>query len=481
MITVTHNGDDITSEVGTDDFEISSERNSTRDTFRFRVEKQPGGFTPELNAEIIVTKDSVTIFGGSIVSMETSIEEIPTVIYEVECLDFTQQADRRLIEERFIDTSINDIIATLVTDYAPGYTTVNVMAPQVVSRISFNRLTFSECLDKLAKLSNFSWYIDYDKDVHFFAKAQELAPFNLSDTSANYVFESLRIRSDLSQLRNIVQVQGGDYPSAERTTLHAGDGERTEFPTNFKFATVPVVKVNGLIKTVGVENLDVTGFDCYWSFQEKYVRFDPASIPAAPGGGDTTNIELIGNPLVPLVAIIPDNDSIAEFGEFEHSITDKTLRTQDDAIGRGIAELEAYAAELTEASFDTTTPGLMSGQLMTIDSALHGVTADYVIQSVNFRPYPNGASLDGVWSVSLASSASLTLVEALRSLLKQEELEADEMEVLLAFYTFADRGIGSDEADDAEYTVAPYLLADENGDVLPGYAPFICNFCKLEP
>lgn len=456
MITITHNGTDITDKVDTGSFAITDERNSIRDTLNFTVLKLPGGFTPVLDAEIIVTRDGTRIFGGTILSMETSIEAVPTVQFDVECVDFTRQLDRKLVTERFIDQTGDAIIEALRDDYAPTFTIANVNAPQTIDRISFNRLTLSECLDKLAKLNNFNWYVDYNKDIHFFAKNDELAPFNISDTSNNFIFSSLRIRSDLSQLKNLIEVQGGEVPIAARSTLHAGDGETTEFPTNFKFAEKPTVTVDGVTKTVGTEYLDTEGFDCYWSFQQKYVRFDATAIPAAPGSG-TTNIVLTGQPLVPLITVVPDNDSITEFGEYEYAVTEKTLGSENQTIDRGLAELEAYANEITEASFETYTPGLRSGQLITIDSALHGVTADYVIQSVNFRPYPNGSELDGVWSVSLASTATMTLVEALRALLRDEDLEDDELQVLLAFYRFTDAASAVDSVDEPETTTGPYV------------------------
>ncbi|MGR3504907.1 MAG: hypothetical protein ACU0B7_03440 [Paracoccaceae bacterium] len=478
MIIVTHNGTDITDKIDTGSFAITDERNSTRDTFDFVIEKTPGGFSPELNAEIIATKNGTRIFGGTILSMETSVEGASTVVYSVECVDFTRQLDRRLVRERFIDQTGDEIIAFLRTNYAADFTVVNVDAAFEVGRISFNRLTVSQCLDKLAKLNNYNWYVDYNKDIHFFAKNAEPAPFNISDTSDNFIFNSLRIRSDLSQLRNIIEVEGGETPIAARSTLHAGDGETTEFATNFKFAEKPTVTVNGVAQTVGTEYLDLEGFDCYWSFTEKYVRFDDTNIPAAPGTG-STNIVLTGQPLVPLIAVVPDETSITQYGEYEFAVTENTLRSQDQTIGRGLAELEAYADEINEGSFETYTPGLRSGQLITIASELHGVTADYVIQSVKFSPYPNGSELDGIWSVTLASTATMSLVDALRKLLSDEKLEADERQVLLAFFRFADAATGDDAVDTPETTVRPYYLADGAGVVTAG-TPFICNFAKLE-
>lgn len=455
-IVVTHNGTDITNELN--GLEISDERNSTRNTARFTIEKQPGGFTPVLNAEILITLNGARIFGGSVLALETSVDTPPTVNYDVECVDFSYQLDRKLATERYEGFTAGAIIADLVTTYAPTYTVTGVDAEVDIGSIAFNRLTLSECLDKLAKLTNYLWYVDYYKNIYFFSRESDPAPFNITDASGNYIISSLRIKSDLSQLRNKVMVQGAEQPAdTARTTLHAGDGEKTEFPTNFKFDELPTVLVDGVAQTVGVEYLDTTGFDCYWSRQEKYVRFDPTAIPPAPTTPDTTNVAITGYPLVPVVAEVPDNESIVEFGEFEHFVKETTLTTQDETISRGIAELEAYAMELTEATFDTYTVGLRTGQLINITSTLHGVAADYVVQSVSFRPYPNGSELDGVWSVSLASAAALTLVEALRSLLKKEELSTDELEILLAFYRFSDSGVGTDDLDDATYTTGPYV------------------------
>lgn len=478
-LVVTHNATDITDSVSPDSFGISDERNSTKDTCSFSIDKLPSGFKPELNATILVTQDGTRIFGGSIIALETEVESPPVVTYSVECVDFTHELDRKLVTERFIGQTADYIIDYIVSNYSTGFTIVNVSAPQTIARISFNRLTISECLNKIAKLNNYNWYVDYNKDIHFFSKNAEPAPFNLTDTSDNYIVSSLRVRSDLSQLRNVVEVIGGETAIDARTTLHAGDGETTEFPTNFKFSSKPTVEVDGVTQTVGTEFIDIDGFDCYWSFQQKYIRFDDTNIPPAPSSG-TTNIETTGTPLVPLVAIVPDNDSISEYGEFEYSVNETSLGSQDQTIDRGIAELESYADSINEASFDTYTRGLCSGQLININSTLHDVNADYVVQSVQFKPFPNGSAVDGIWRVKLASTATMTLVDTLRKLLSDEKLEDDERQVLLAFYRFTDSVTMSDSVATPETTTRPYYLADGAGVVGSGKTPFICNFAVLE-
>lgn len=451
-LTITHNAVDITAQVQTDSVSIIDAINSERDNLKLVIEKLPADtFVPLLNTDVIVTLDGTRIFGGKVINYNSQIVEPPTLQYTVECSDYTHNADRILITERFIGDTANDIIAYLFDTYLPDFTYTNVDVPQVIARISFNRLTMSQALDKLAKLGNFSWYIDYYKDLHFFSKNDEAAPFSLTDTSDNFIPTSLVIRKDISQLRNKIVVEGGKIPTAVRTTTWIGNGTQTEFPTNFEFATEPTVTVNGVAKTVGREYLDTTGFDCYWSFQQKYVRFDPASIPAA-----THPVAMTGQPLVPIVAKVPLPTSIATYGQYEFPITDPTIKSQELAIERAIAELEAWAHANVEAEFATYTAGLRSGQTININSALHGVNEDFVIQRVEFMPYPNGSEKAGVWRASLASTATLTLIKLLQKLLLDEKLEDDELQTLLTYLEFEENAIAGDTIDSITAKTEPY-------------------------
>jgi len=465
MFTITHDGDDITNNVTTDSISILDARNSERDSFVFTVEKTPDvTFVPELNKEVIVVLDSQRIYGGVVINYSSQILEAPNLTYTIECSDFTHTLDSKLVTERFISETGDFIISELFADYAPaGFTMTAVSAPATIAAISFNRLTFSQCLDKLARLLNYSWYIDYNKNLHFFAQNAEAAPFNIEDGDGNHINTSLFLRKDISQLRNSIVVEGGDAPTAERTTVAAGDGESTEFSTNFKFATLPVVTVDGVAQTVGKEFIDSTlgGFDCYWSFTQKYVRFETA--PPVPSSG-TTNVDMTGAPLIPVVAKVPLPSSINKFGLFEYSITDPTLQNSQLAIERAIAELEAHAQENDEGRFETYRAGLRSGQLINVNSVAHGVDELYVIQRVEFRPYPSGSSVAGIWSVELQSTATMTLVQLLQRMLLDEKLEDDEVQTLLTYLTFTDSARASDIIEEIVRYNEPYNWDDVGVD-----------------
>lgn len=455
MLVITHDSVDITANVSTDSMSIADARNSERDSLVFSVEKTPDvAFLPELNKEVIVTLDGTRIYGGIVINYQSQIIEKPNVTYTIECSDFTHLLDSELVTERYIDETGNTIVSDLFSNYAPtGFTANNVVVPNTIQRVSFNRLTLSESLDKLARMLNYSWYIDYNKNLHFFAQNSEPAPFNIADDDGNFIATSLVLRKDITQLRNKIVVEGGEAPTNSRTTKAAGDGETTEFATNYKFESVPTVLLDGVPQTVGKEFLDTSGFDCYWSFQQKYVRFDSA--PPAPSSG-TTNIEMTGQPLVPVIAKVPLPSSINKYGLFEYPIYDETIQNSQQAIERAIAELEAHAEENNEASFETYRAGLRSGQVININSPLHGVNEQFVIQRVDFQPYPNGSDKDGVWSVELQSTATMSLINLLQRMLQDERLDSDEIETLLTYLVFQDGTEASDTIESISSKSEPY-------------------------
>ena len=157
---------------------------------------------------------------------------------------------------------------------------------------------------------NYSWYIDYNKDVHFFAKNTELAPFNLATDTGMFIWDSLKLTEDLTQIRNKVTVIGGEYEANNRTETYVADGEQKQFPLAYKFSKAPAVTVNAVAKTVGVDGLDTVtnedAYDCFWSFNEKYIRFKDSNYPDA-----ADVVAITGSPLLPVVVNVPDQTSIS--------------------------------------------------------------------------------------------------------------------------------------------------------------------------
>lgn len=453
MRTVTIGGLDKTSII--EDLNITDNINSQVDTLNFPITKAPGdSYVPALNAEVIVTRDGVRIFGGVVTSIKDQLLGASSLKFDVTANDFTFQLNQKLAVERYEGQTINYIINDLITKYAPTFTTTNVMADILVNSIAFNRITLSECFRKLAELVNYNWYVDYYKDIHFFPSNGEAAPFNAED--GNYVRDSLTITKEITQLRNRVTVQGGEVPTTTRTVLLAGNGSTATFPTQYKFASLPTVLVGGVPQSVGLDFIDLDGsFDCMWDFNQQYIRFTAGNIPADPGTG--TNISITGEPLLPLLVDIPDSASIAEFGEFEFAITDKNITTEDQAIERALAELKAYASSLAEGQFDTYKPGLRSGQVIRVSDALRGVDEDFVIQRVQYQHLSPDPNYDGVWTVTLATLKTVGIITVLQKLLLKEDLTVDEQIVLLTLIRLEDAFGVSDTMGSVTTQTGPYV------------------------
>lgn len=132
---------------------------------------------------------------------------------------------------------------------------------QVVQYVAFNYVHPSKAIQKLAELFNWNWYVDPNKDIHYFDIFDETSPFDLSDgtptTSGNYVHKSLELVDKVDQLRNAIYVRGGDYLAASLpdNISNQVDGVNNKFRLAFKYANYTLT-VGGIRKAVGIDNID---------------------------------------------------------------------------------------------------------------------------------------------------------------------------------------------------------------------------------
>jgi hypothetical protein len=445
MIAVNIGGTDRTASIEMGSLRITDNINHEVDTAEFSVLKYGAlTYTPEAGQEVIITRDGTRIYYGIIIEIEHTLTGNDIIQYQVSCKDLSHFMDRLLVLERYEDTNLQAVVQDLIVRYGAdqGFTSTNVGGASVsIKSITFNDIPLSACFNKLAQLTGYMWYVDYFKDVHFFEKNDEMAPYNLGDFSANYIYTSLALGDDISQLRNRVKVTGGEAEAEERTELLTGDGEKDIFPLGSKFAELPVIEVDGVPQTVGVEYLQKDeDYDVMWSYQEKYIRFTAGNIPPAPTGA-ATNITVTGIPLRPVIVQRSNNASISQYGVYEHHIINDQLRSREAALQFALADLTSYAQKIRSGSFLTYTAGLRSGQTININSPKRGVDEDFIIQAVSFEQISKD---EYAWRVELATTKTLSMVDALQKLLLQERISLGEDETLLSFFDFADSFLMTD-------------------------------------
>lgn len=384
-------------------------------------------YHPINSGEVVIYNGATKIFGGVIISIQETSEAYKILQYKIEAVDYARLLDGKLVSTEYENQTVNDIIADLFDKYAPaGFTYNNVNCSDIISYIQFNYQPMSQCFRELAELTNYDWYVDYDKDLHFFAKESNTAPFDLNDDDGSYIFDSLDLRKDNTQIRNVVIVRGGEYLADTLTVNIQTNGIDRVYNLPYKY------EYNTLNATLSATNLsigidfsaDPDDYDVLFNKNEKVLKWKETDLPSS-----SAVLTIIGQPYLPVIVKQYNRESIQSMvsaeggdGEYEYLIVDNTINTKEGARERAAAELYAYAATAKEGYFDTYTAGLISGQRIRVNSAVRGVDEYYVINKVTtIMRTPEQPK----YQVSLMTTRTFGMIDMLRKLMQNKTKDVD--------------------------------------------------------
>lgn len=409
------------------------------DRLQFKI-KNYGSKTyrPALGDDITLFDDATKIFGGVVV--ETTEQNDGMLRYfTIICKDYQQTMDRKLVNKTYTNMAVDDIIEDIKTNYMSGFTTTNVTASDTIKKIIFNDVQPSTCLQKLADLvGDCDWYVDYNKDIHFFKEYSVSGPFNLDDTSGNYVFGSLKVSRNINQIRNYVIVRGGDKTSSLLTDTKIADGQQRTFIGKPSLTNLTIQKstnagVDWTTLTIGADGTDdPASKDVLYNTNNGFIIFPDATKPAS---GDY--IKWSGNQTYPIKVVRSDLNSIATYGEYQYIIRDSTIKSEEQAIQRAKAEIKKYGARANEGYFRTTRSGLKSGQKITINSPICGINNEtFKITRVTMK---TRSSDSFEYEVQLLASENIGIIDVLGKLLvtdQADQYETLENEILVQVYGY---------------------------------------------
>ena len=437
--------------------------NQKTDTLEFDIIYHAGQtFRPAPNSEVEMLDGVTKIFAGVIHSVQKKIESDNRVRYKVKAKDYSYDLDRQLVIEGYDDKTVNYIIDDILTNFTDGsFTDTNVDCALTITKVTFDRITVTAAIQKLADLTGYSWYVDYDKDIHFFERNKNPAAFNIADGDGNHIPETLNVTNDLSQIRNRVFIKGGEIEGTSRSEPFDGDGVKLLFRTANKFSSKPVVEVDSVAQIVGIDFLDnEDDFDCFWDYNQKYIRFKVDTVPGA--GAD--NVEVVGVPLYNLVVQVEEPNSIARYGVFEFAKIDKTIKSREEAVSYAKTEIEAYQNGIIEGGFDTYESGLRSGMIINVNSTLLNVNEDFLIQSVAFQMITRETF---IYKVKLATLRTVGIIDFLIGLLKAgDRLIEEKGDVVLEKTVFPIEDVEIDEDVEINTDDYPQIEEAEIGDVV---------------
>jgi len=218
-LTITVGGSDITAYV--DVRSLSIEEVATGGlvaTCRFTVRDHSGTVTIDEKDTVDIDDDGTTIFAGEVVEIADGQEGI-TKTWGVVCQDNNILLDETVVESESYEATVSDafILGDAVDGLFPQYrsdidsTTYVATVDGSMEAVEFAGMTLRECLDDLCRRTGARYYVDYDKNLHYFATEVNAAGFSLSTSpngTTSFGFGGFKRSRSAGRLANKVFVLG---------------------------------------------------------------------------------------------------------------------------------------------------------------------------------------------------------------------------------------------------------------------------------
>lgn len=424
-----------------------------RSTCEFSIDNPDGSITaPQVGQSVLIKDGTYTIFAGSIESVE-ALRYPGTLagLWRISCVDHHRILDRRITgQQSWQGVRAGDIVTGICTGYLEGEGVGIDFVQQgpVIERFEIDHATVAEALQKLAELAGMVWYIDYGRQLRFFAPNSYACPFELEPDSRN--FQNLALRTTREQYANRIIAKIGQFvrdPQTARFDANGRtgegeepldwmkpDGSRKRWAVTYPVHAAPTVRVNGSPRVVGTYGDESAEF--YWQTGSREISQSENSQALAPG--DVLEITYVG--LSSEVLTVENAGEISRraaveghTGIYEKLVDTSEEMTRADARQYAKAALDRLDSLSAVAVIDTNTfiEPLAStarvGQFIHID--VDGYRLDWkpvtaveygtpAIITVPGHSLMDGArirlhqvpGLNGVWSVQVVDEDRLRLV-----------------------------------------------------------------------
>lgn len=144
-------------------------------------------------------------------------------------------------QARVVETANGTIRLNGLRINASGsFTLYNVQSTPEFDQLRSPQLKPMALINQIAKTWEYTWYIDYERDIHLIQKEAENAPFEITQDTDN--FYNLTVDVDTSNMGNRVIVRGGEKTSDSRyAQVFEGDGVLREWLAKNKFNNLEVL------------------------------------------------------------------------------------------------------------------------------------------------------------------------------------------------------------------------------------------------
>jgi hypothetical protein len=232
----------------------------------------------------------------------------------------------------------------------------------VIERLDWPFVPLIECVQQLADISGYRWYVDTESVLHFFENDEGIGATVFSTTDAGGLTRN--IRKDTISLEtavddktaNRVWVVGANSASPRYIEQYwTGDGLNDTFALPFT-PNYPKVYENGISKTIGLDSGVGYDKDYVYGKKEKYLRRNGGPLPAG------VTLKFRYRPTIQIIDYFEDTASIAKYGIYEKAVKDKQITEKMAARARGRAELRRRSSEIRTLTFEALDHDVVRGK-----------------------------------------------------------------------------------------------------------------------
>lgn len=368
-----------------------SDKINERTTCSFTV-IQTNSHSVELGMEVSIDDENGNIFRGSVDNTTLSADNAFTYI-QVQCVDFSQLIDKRIVFDTASNEYAGEIVRILIADFFSneGITEGIIQDGPIIAQAVFNYDNGNIAMNYLAEVTGFNWYIDRDKKLHFFNRSTFSSPFTLTDLSGNY--SGMVVQRTRSQYRNKQYIRAGLDTTEELPKENPSpkpDGVSRTFIVRLPVAQKPRIFINDIEldpNEIGVNGLDKDR-KFYFSYNSNVITQDSSETVLSA----TENIEVSYKGLYPIIVVSENTDEILErksieggTGIYENVIEEQNLNTRQAAFDFAFGKLEKFGLISNVVTFQTYNRGLSAGQLLSISNTKFELSGNFLIESVNAR------------------------------------------------------------------------------------------------
>lgn len=471
---------------------LTKENASLKFNVRQNAANLSGVTVPAIGDTIKLYDPSGLIFGGTVTELEATIEGL-MITNQVTVSDWGYLFNGTLVKKNYAAMDPADIVIDIVSTFCAGkgFTTNHVQRGNfLIPTVKFNYQQPTKALQSLATLIGWDWYIDANKDIHFFLGDVDdavgdggVAPIVIDqaggESGSDMQWNSLDVDLNLQNMQNSVYVIGGMYiktfTALNTIDTFPTDGVRQFFSVSYGYFaptdTNPyenpiVVTLDGVAQTVGVANTtDPATVQVLYNDAQKWIQFTAG----APGSGHT--VKVYGGARVPIVASARDAASIASYGEYQTVISDTKILSVQEAQQRAKAAVLQFGHPVYDVKFYTLVPGCRIGQGITVNLPAFGIDKQLVIKRIEAVGFVPGANGMLQYQVECIGSDNVTFVDLMTTILQEEanQTSVDDSTVTENL-EYASESLTLAETVTATAQTRPYLYGPTSPQARYGFA-----------